>query len=163
MWFLRKPRRDIISFPLHFFIPTSDFTLFIPISDFTFFFSDFRLHLFIPTSHFFSFLIFFKFKIIGPWDSSCQFGYDMQWQGQTLPQLVVDLAKAERAAVLQDVVLLLFPVRFLQNIALQPMAFQRQKQTITGKDQRRRTVKKSSSNHRTLIPATCLIRSSIAE
>ena len=78
-----------------------------------------------------------------------------------MPQLVVDLAKAERAAGCSFVAL--SRVRSLQNVELQPMAFQRQKQTITGKDQRRTMVKKSSSNHRTSISAICLIRSSIAE
>ena len=44
-------------------------------------------------------------------------------QGQTLAQVVVDLSKAERAAGCSYV--FLSRVRSLQNVVLQPMAFQR--------------------------------------
>ena len=69
-------------------------------------------------------------------------------QGQTLPQVVVDLGKAEKAAVSSFVAI--SRVRSLQNSVLQPLLFQRP-QAIgksTGKSPRRRKVKKSSRSYR---------------
>jgi len=70
-------------------------------------------------------------------------------QGQTLAQNVVDLGKAERATGCSYVA--------LSNQWLSKATIDWEKQAITGKAQRRRTIKKSSSNHSTSISARSLI------
>ena len=78
-------------------------------------------------------------------------------QGQTLPQVVVDLGMAEKVAGISFVAI--SRVHSLQNLVLQPMSFQRlqaigkRKHAITGKTPRRGKVKKSSRSYRTSIRA----------
>ena len=77
-------------------------------------------------------------------------------QGQTLPQVVVDLGTAEKTAVISFVGV--SRVRSLQNFVLQRFVVSKttsnwKTQAITGKTPRRRKVKKSSRSYRASIRA----------
>ena len=61
-------------------------------------------------------------------------------QGQTLPQVVVDLATAEKAAGISFVAI--SRVRSLQNLVLQPMSFHDYKQLEKASNYRKDSEKK---------------------